>query len=114
MDELVACEGGVAWISAYSGHSSFAWSLAVGVWFWPVGFRGATTFLPYTETRNDKTKRMNLLVKKVESPEPPRTAVILVSRGVTLLVCGFVQMVLRDATNIYATHRNTECVKPNG
>ena len=43
------------------------------------------TFVPFTETRNDKTKWMNLLLEKVESPEPQRTAVILVSRGVTLL-----------------------------
>ena len=31
--------GGVAWTSAYSGPSGFAWSHAVGVWFWPVGSR---------------------------------------------------------------------------
>ena len=37
-----------------------------------------------------------------------RTAVILVLRGLTLLVRGVVQLVLRDATNICATHRNTE------
>ena len=64
--------------------------------------------MPFTETRNDKTELMNLLLEKVESPEPQRTPVILVSRGVTLLVCGFVQLVLRDATNICATHGNTE------
>ena len=66
------------------------------------------TFVPFTETRNNKTKWMNLLLEKVESPEPQRTAVILVSRGVTLLVRGFAQLVLRDATNICATHGNTE------
>ena len=55
------------------------------------------TFVPFTEMRNDKTKWMNLLLEKVESPESPRAAVILVSRGVTLLVCGFGQLVFRDA-----------------
>ena len=51
------------------------------------------TFLPLTETRNDKTKWMNLLLEKVESPGFQRTAVILAPRGVTLLVCGFGQLV---------------------
>ena len=51
------------------------------------------TFVPFTETRNEKTKLMNLLLEKVESPGSQRTAVILVSRGVTLLVCGFDQLV---------------------
>ena len=51
------------------------------------------TFVPFTETRNDKTKWMNLLLEKVDSPGSQRTAVILVSRGVTLLVCGFGQLV---------------------
>ena len=51
------------------------------------------TFVPLTETRNDKTKWMNLLLERVESPGSQRTAVILVSRGVTLLVCGFGQLV---------------------
>ena len=51
------------------------------------------TFVPFTETRNDKTKWMNLLLEKVESPGSQRTAVILGSRGVTLLVCGFGQLV---------------------
>ena len=51
------------------------------------------TFVPFTETRNDKTRWMNLLLDKVESPGSQRTAVILVSRGVTLLVCGFGQLV---------------------
>ena len=51
------------------------------------------TFVPFTETRNDETKWMNLLLEKVESPGSQRTAVILVSRGVTLLVCGFDQLV---------------------
>ena len=51
------------------------------------------TFVPFTETRNDKTKWMNLLLEKVESPGSQRTAVILVSRGVTLLMCGFGQLV---------------------
>ena len=51
------------------------------------------TFVPFTETRNDETKWMNLLLEKVESPGSQRTAVILVSRGVTLLVCGVDQLV---------------------
>ena len=66
------------------------------------------TFVPFTETRNDKTKRMNLLLERVESPTSQRTAVIPDLRGVTLLVCGFVQLVLRDATNISAIHGNKE------
>ena len=66
------------------------------------------TFMPCTETRNHKTKWMTLLLDKVESPGPQRTAVILVLRGVTLLVRGFVQLVLRDATNISAIHGNKE------
>ena len=65
----------------------------VGVWFWPVGFVMPQTFVPFTETRNDKTKWTNLLLEKVESSGSQRTAVILVSRGVTLLVCGFGKLV---------------------
>ena len=42
------------------------------------------TFVPFTETGNDKTKGMNLLLEKVEPPGSQRTAVILGSRGVTL------------------------------
>ena len=49
-------------------------------------------FVPFTETRYDKTKWMNLLLEKVESPGSQRTAVILVLRGVALLVWGFVQL----------------------
>ena len=51
------------------------------------------TFVPFTETRNNKTKWMNLLLVRVESPGSQRTAVILVSRGVTLLVCGFGELI---------------------
>ena len=51
------------------------------------------TFMPCTETRNDKTKWMNLLLESVESPGSQRRAVILVSPGITLLVCGFGQLV---------------------
>ena len=36
---------------------------------------------------------MNLLHEKVESPGSQRTSVILAWRGVTLLVCGFGQLV---------------------
>ena len=50
-------------------------------------------FVPFTETQNDKTKWMNLLLEKVESPGSQLTAVNLVSRGVTLLVCDFGQLV---------------------
>ena len=50
-------------------------------------------FVPFTETRNDKAKGMNLLLERAESPGSQRTAVILVSRGVTLLVCGFGQLI---------------------
>ena len=50
-------------------------------------------FVPFTETRNDKTKWMNFLLERVESPGSQLTAVILVSRGVALLVCGFGQLV---------------------
>ena len=66
------------------------------------------TFVPFTEQWNDKTKWMSLLLERVESPGSQRTAVILVSRGVTLLVCGFGQLVLRDAMNICATHGNMD------
>ena len=51
------------------------------------------TFVPFTETWNDKTKWMNLLLEKVEWPGSQRTVVSLVSRGVTLLVWGFGKMV---------------------
>ena len=50
-------------------------------------------FVPFTETRYDKTKWMNLLLEKVESPGSQRTAVILVLRGVALSVRGFGQLV---------------------
>ena len=73
-------------------------------WFYVM----SQTFVSFTGTRNDKIKWMDLLLVKVESPGSQRTAVILVSRGVTLLVCGFDQLVLRDATNICAIHGNTE------
>ena len=51
------------------------------------------TFVPFTETRNDKTKWMDLLLQRVEPPGSQRTAVILVSRKITLLMCGFGQLV---------------------
>ena len=37
---------------------------------------------------------MNLVLERVELRGSQRTAIILVSRGVTLLVCGFDQLVL--------------------
>ena len=51
------------------------------------------TFVPFTETRNDNTEWMNLWLEKVKSPGSHHTAVVLVLRGVTLLVCGFSQLV---------------------
>ena len=54
----------------------------------------ARTFVPLTKIRNDKTEWMNFLLEKVESPGSQRTAVILVLRGVTLLVCGIGQLVI--------------------
>ena len=59
--------------------------MVLASWFYVV----PQTFVPLRETWNDKTKWLNLLLVKVESPGSQRTAVILVSRGVTLLVCGF-------------------------
>ena len=56
-------------------------------------FRRPQTFGPFTEIRKEKTKWMNLVLEEVESPGSQRTAVLLVSRGVTLLVCGFGQLV---------------------
>ena len=50
-------------------------------------------FVLFAETRNDETKSMNLLLEKVESPGSQHTAVFLVLRGITLLVCGFGQLV---------------------
>ena len=52
------------------------------------------TFVPFTETRNDKTEWMNLLLEEVESPGSQRTAVIPGLREITLLVCGFGQLVI--------------------
>ena len=42
------------------------------------------TSVSFTEIQNEKTKWMDLLLEKVESPGSQRTAVILDSRGVTL------------------------------
>ena len=61
--------------------------------FGPLVFVMPQTFVSFAETRNDKTKWMDLLLEKVESPGSQRTAVILVSHGVTLLVCGVDQLV---------------------
>ena len=64
--------------------------------YWCVGqlvFAMPQTFVPLTATRNDKTKWINLLLEKIESPGSQRTAVILVLGGVTLLVCALVQLV---------------------
>ena len=51
-------------------------------------------FVPFTGTRNDKTKWITLLLEKVVSPGSQRSAVIPGLCGVTLLVCGFGQLVL--------------------
>ena len=71
------------------------------------------TFVPCTETRNDKTKWMNLLLERVESPGSQRTAVILGSRGVTLLVCGFGQLVFVMPQNVCHSRKHG-MIKPNG
>ena len=42
------------------------------------------TFAPSTETRNEKTKWMNLLLEQAESPGSQRIVVILGQSGVTL------------------------------
>ena len=49
---------------------------------------------PFTEIRKENTKWMNLVLERVGRLDLKRTAVVLVSRGVTLLVCGFDQLVL--------------------
>ena len=70
-------------------------------------------FVPFTETRNDKTEWMNLLLEEVESPGSQRTAVILVLRGVTLLPCGFGQFVF-VMPQTFVPSRKHEMIKPNG
>ena len=70
------------------------------------------TFVPCTETRNDETKWMDLLLEKVESPGSQRTAVILVSRGVALLVCGFGQLVFVMPQNLCRSQKHG-MIKPN-
>ena len=69
--------------------------------------------MPFTETRNDKTKWMNLLLERVESPGSQRTAVILVSLGVTLLVCGFGLLVF-VVPQTFVPFTETRNEKPNG
>ena len=65
------------------------------VGFWPVVFFGRPQISgPFTEIRKENTKCMNLVLERVELRGSQRTAIILVSRGVTLLVCGFDQLVL--------------------
>ena len=71
------------------------------------------TFVPFTETRNDRTKWMNLLLEKVESPGSQRTAVILVSREVALFVCGFGQLVL-GMPQTFVPFMETRNDRPNG
>ena len=62
--------------------------------FGPLVFGRPQISSPLTEIRKETTKWMNLVLERVESPGSQRTAVVLVSRGVTLLVCGFDQLVL--------------------
>ena len=67
---------------------------------------------PFTEIRKEKTKWMNLVLEKVESPGSQRTAVILVSRGVTLLVCGLGQLVfVMPQTFVPFTETRNEKIK---
>ena len=80
----------------------------LGCGFGQLVFTMPQIFVPLTATLNNKTKWMNLLLEKMESPGSQRTAVNLVLRGVTLLVCGFVRLVLRDVTNICVIHGNKE------
>ena len=52
---------------------------------------------------------MKVLLEKVESPGSQRAAVILISRGVTLLVCGFGQLVfVMPQTFVPFTETRTE------
>ena len=62
--------------------------------FGPLVFGRRQISGPFTEIRKENTKWINLVLERVESPGSQRTAVVLVSRGVTLLVCGFDQLVL--------------------
>ena len=62
--------------------------------FGPLVFGRPQISGPFTEIRKENTKWKNLVLERVESPGSQRTAVVLVSRGVTLLVCGFDQLVL--------------------
>ena len=70
-------------------------------------------YVPFTETRNDKTEWMNLLLEEKKSPGSQRTAVILVLRGVTLLACGFGQFVF-VMPQTFVPSRKHEMIKPNG
>ena len=120
MTVYVAGDGGVTGISAHSSptrSSSFAWTHAsrytviqgrhartrqiwtttvVGVWFWPVVFfwEAANIWSILTEIWKENTKWMNLVLERVGRLDLKRTAVVLASRGVTLLVCDFDQLVL--------------------
>ena len=67
---------------------------------------------PFTEIRKENTKWMSLVLERVESPGSQRTAVVLVSHGVTLLVCGFDQLVLvMPQTFAPSTETRTEKTK---
>ena len=66
------------------------------------------TFVPFTETRNDKTKWMNLLLEKVKSPGSQRTAAILVFAWSHAVGVWFWPFGFRDATNMCAFHGNAK------
>ena len=72
------------------------------------------TFVPFTETRNDKTKWTNLMLEKVESPGSQRTAVILVSRGVTLPDTLFRHVLAHLSINTPPSSRTVFFSQPEG
>ena len=72
------------------------------------------TFVPFTETQNDKTEWMNLLLDKVVSPGSQRTPVILVLRGLTLMICGFGQLVFVMPHTFVPFTETLNHKKPNG
>ena len=65
-------------------------------------------FVLSMKTRNDKTKWMNLLLERVESPGSQRTAVILVFAWSHAVGVWFWPVGFRDAANMCAMHGNTE------
>ena len=123
MTGYVAGDGGVTGISAHSSptwQSNFAWTYAsrytiiqgrhartrqiwtttvVGVWLWPVVFfwggEGGRKYLVHSRKYGKRTPNgRTWCLRGWSRLDLKRTAVVLVSRGVTLLVCGFDQLVL--------------------